>query len=111
MNPQEVEQIVNTNCRLADDYHGFRVRSVQSRVDLRILMLPHLDEFPKSMSIENKELAFCKENEHAQQLYRTALEDEAQYKGIEMIIKANEHKINWAKKVLIDNQQGENRGY
>jgi len=109
MTPLEAEQIVNTNCQLATNYHAFRLRSVQSRVDLRLLVLT--GDFPKSMSVENKELACCKDNEQAQELYRRALEDEAQYKGLEMIIKANEHKINWAKKVLVDNQQGEQRGY
>ena len=106
-----IDQVSETMCRQSEEYYSARVRSAQARIDFDILMLPHLDNFPKSMSYEKMCLMFCKDNEQAQQLYRTWHEQEATYKGLDNIISANESRISFEQSKMKYQHQGEQRGY
>ena len=111
MDSNDIKCIINVIDSLSQDYYNSRTASARARVDLNILMLPQLDSFPKSMSHEKMEIAFCKESIQAQELYRIKIEEEAKYKGLDMLIKANEHKVNFFKKTMDTNDQGAKRGF
>jgi hypothetical protein len=98
MTMNELEMTANTCIKLSQEYAESRYKSAEARVNFEILLVASMLEFRqerKGIGYEMACLRLMENNETAQTLYREWKNNEARYKGLERLIKANETKISF----------------
>ncbi len=110
---QELSKLANSQIHFAGQYKEAREKAGKAKSELDILLAANLLDIRERKSNVGYDMALLmlmEGNEVAQELYKTKIEEEAKYKGLEKMIDSLQSKISLSQSVMKYIDRGERFG-